>query len=110
MPRCSSNVEVRHGNLVVGPPVLSEPAYIFAAMNAISRMMNDAKLTTLYVPLFGSGHGDLAADVALLSLALALVTTPDIRQSNIVVFRRDAEAEPDVDPRVVRTILAHVAR
>jgi Predicted nucleotide-binding protein containing TIR-like domain len=31
----------------------AEPAYIFAAFYAINRVMNDQKLTRLYVPLMG---------------------------------------------------------
>jgi hypothetical protein len=90
--------------------IKAEAAYIFAAVDAISRVMNDKKLTTLHVPLLGAGHGDVAADESLLCLALALVATPDIRHAHIVVFRDSETSTPEVQPQEVRTLLTYVAR
>lgn len=90
--------------------IKAEPAYIFAGVRAVSRIMNDHRLRRIRVPLFGAGHGDMDGKLALFCLALALVTTPDIRDANIVVFRANSESEPDVAPEMVRKILAFVGR
>ena len=92
-----------------GEGIKAEPAYIFSSVQAICRIMNDDRLTRLYVPVLGSGHGDLPNEVALFCLVLALVTTPDIRSATIVVFRKTRESPPDVSPEVVRKILAFAA-
>jgi hypothetical protein len=88
-----------------GEGIRAEPAYVFAAVRSISRIMNDKKLTTLYVPLLGAGHGDMCSEVALGCLVLALLSTPHIRCANIVVFRRPKDGETEVSPEVVRKIL-----
>lgn len=92
-----------------GEGIKAEPTYVFASVQAISRIMNDERLTDLYVPLLGSGHGDMDHDLALLCLALALANTPDIRHANIVIFRRTPEATPILAPEIVRKILSFVA-
>jgi len=90
--------------------IKAEPAYVFAAVQAVSRIMNDLRLARLHVPLIGSGHGDMDSQVALLCLALALATTPDIRHANIVVFRKTPDSESDVPPEMARKILAFAGR
>ena len=92
-----------------GQGIKAEPAYIFAGVQSITRIMNDKRLTSLHVPLLGSEHGDMASDVALLCLALALVTSYDIRHANIVVLRKTSDGKPEVPPDMVRRILAFVA-
>ena len=91
-----------------GEGLKSEPAYLFAAVRSISRIMNDKKLTELHLPLFGAGHGDMDDRTALFCLALALANAPDIRQANLVVFRKSPNARPSIDPQVVRRIMASV--
>ena len=76
-----------------GEGITAEPAYVFAAVRSISRIMNDKKLTTLQVPLLGAGHGGMRSEVALACLVLALLSTPRIRCANIVVFRRPKSGE-----------------
>ncbi len=92
----------------VGEGLKAEPAYLFAAVRSISRIMNDNRLTDVHLPLFGAGHGDMDDRVALFSLALALATAPDIRQANLVVFRQGPNSRPSIDPEVARNILASV--
>jgi hypothetical protein len=92
----------------VGEGLKSEPAYLFAAVRSISRIMNDKRLTDLHLPIFGAGHGDMDQRVALFCLALALATTPDIRQANLVVFRKSPSAKPSIEAEVARRILTGV--
>lgn len=92
-----------------GEGIKAEPHYIFAAIREVCRVMNERRLTTIHLPLLGAGHGDLDPEFALLTLVLALSEMSDIRESNVVVFQRDASARPEVDPEAVRRILALVA-
>jgi len=46
--------------------------------------------------------------VALFCLALALATTPDIRQANLIVFRKSPSARPSIEVEVARRILTGV--
>jgi hypothetical protein len=39
---------------------------------------------------------------------LALATAPDIRQANLIVFRKTPKDRPSIDPGVARRILASV--
>ena len=90
--------------------IKAEPSYVFAGVNAICRIMSDNRLTKLHVPVMGSGHGDMANEVALLCLVLALAATPDIRDANIVVFRRTEADTPELEQETVRKILAYAVR
>jgi hypothetical protein len=92
----------------VGEGLKAEPAYLFAAVRSISRIMNDKRLTELHLPLFGAGHGDMDDRVALFCLALALATDRDIRQATIVVFRKAPNARPSIDAQLARRILSGV--
>ena len=41
-----------------GEGIKAEPSYVLSCLTSISRIMNDEKLTDVYLPLLGSGHGD----------------------------------------------------
>lgn len=92
-----------------GEGIRAEPAYVFAAMHAVSLVMNDHKLTDLHLPLLGAGHGDMASEVALLCLSMAVMRVPHVRQTEIVIYRKSAEAKPEIAPEDVRKILAFAA-
>jgi hypothetical protein len=92
-----------------GEGLKAEPAYLFAGMHSVSRVMNDHKMTDVHLPLLGAGHGDMASEVALLCLCLALVRAPHVRHAEIVVFRHSTEADPEITPQNARKILAFAA-
>jgi hypothetical protein len=94
----------------------SEGRYLFAAMKAICREMNDHRLTDLQLPLMGSGHGGLECELALLYLLLSTKAVADDRLAGahrrsvtIVVFRRDANT-PAIQPDLIGRMLAVVKR
>jgi hypothetical protein len=89
-----------------GEGIKSEPSYILACLNSISRIMNDEKLTDVYLPLLGSGHGDLTNEVALFSMVSGLSTIVDIRRAHIVLFQKAAGTPPLVQPAEIRRMLA----
>lgn len=95
----------------------SEARYLFAAMKAICQAMNDGRLTDLYLPLMGSGHGGLEPELALLYLLLSTKAVIDdrsggghLRSVTIVVFRKDQSTVPNIHPDVVRRMLSLVKR
>lgn len=77
--------------------------------------MNDRRLTDLYLPVMGSGHGGLEPELALLYLLLstkAVVDHPQsgvhLRSVTIVVYRKDQNTAPSIHPDVVKRMLAVV--
>ena len=92
-----------------GEGIKAEPSYVLSCLNSISRIMNDEKLTDVYLPLLGSGHGDLTEEVALFCLVSGISTLADIRHAHIVLYQRDATSEPSIAARVVDRMLAHFA-
>lgn len=92
-----------------GEGIKAEPSYVLACLNSISRIMNDEKLTDVYLPLLGSGHGDLTNEVALLCLITGISTLADIRHAHVVLYQRSATSEPSIAATVVDRMLAHFA-
>lgn len=95
----------------------SEARYLFAAMKAICQTMNDDRLTDLYLPLMGAGHGGLEPELALLYLLLSTKAVIEdraggshLRSVTIVVFRKDERATPSIHPGVVSRLLSLVKR
>jgi len=95
-----------------GVGLRSEARYLFAAMKAICREMNDQRLRDLHVPLMGSGHGGLECELALLYLLLSLKavlndssTGAHLRSVNIVVFQNDDCSPPSVSREAAGRIL-----
>ncbi|MFL6247851.1 MAG: TIR domain-containing protein [Thermoanaerobaculia bacterium] len=99
-----------------GVGLRSEARYLFAAMKAICQEMNDGRLTDLYLPLMGAGHGGLEPELALLYLLLSTKAVLDdrlgghLRSVTIVVYRRDARTAPSIHPDVVSRMLSVVKR
>jgi Predicted nucleotide-binding protein containing TIR-like domain/Domain of unknown function (DUF6430) len=93
-----------------GEGIKAEPAYILACLHSIGRIINDEKLTDVYLPLLGSGHGDLTNEVALFCLVSGLSTMVDIKHAHVVVFQRDRDSPPPVAPSILKRMLAHFAK
>jgi O-acetyl-ADP-ribose deacetylase (regulator of RNase III) len=96
-----------------GDGVRSEAPYLFAAMRSICREMNDHKLTHLYLPVMGSGHGGLVDEVALFHLLLSVRAVLEDRSAGahllsvcIVVFQKDAATTPAIPRDVVSRIMS----
>ena len=89
-----------------GEGIKAEASYILACLNSISRIMNDEKLTDVYLPLLGSGHGDLKNDVALFCLISGISIIADIRHAHLVLFQKDADSAPLIEPAALKGILA----
>jgi len=99
----------------VGIGLRSEARYLFAAMKAICHEMNDRRLTDLYVPVMGSGHGGLEPELALLYLLLSTKAVLDdrlagthLRSVTIIVFQANAGTPPNISPDLIGRMLAVV--
>jgi hypothetical protein len=93
-----------------GQGLRSEVGYLFSAIKGINRIVKDEKIETLTLPLFGTGHGDVALEMGLLTFLLALSSV--LREGGahpglvtIVVFRADADAKPRLSMRAARRML-----
>jgi hypothetical protein len=77
----------------VGIGLRAEPHFLYASIQGIMETMNAYRLTSLSMPVFGSGHGGMPLSVALLFNVLALRSTllddvgRHIRRVQVVVFR-----------------------
>ena len=91
------------------------PQYLYAAVREINKVINDYRLSELTMPVMGSGHGGVPAELALLHTLLAISAVVNdfershLKRINIVVFQRDARSDPSIPRAIVRRTLALVA-
>jgi CAP12/Pycsar effector protein, TIR domain/Thoeris protein ThsA, Macro domain len=88
-----------------GEGIKAEPGYILSCLNSICRIMNDEKLTDVYLPVLGSGHGDLSNEVALFCLVSGISTIADIKHAHVVIYQGDPDSAPSIAPATVRRML-----
>ena len=89
----------------------AEPHFLYAALEGVAETMNERRLNSLTMPVFGSGHGGMPLHIAILFnlFAVRSILFEDLgrhmRKVRIVVFDGDAA-------RITRTtmnnIVAHV--
>jgi hypothetical protein len=96
-----------------GQGLSSKISYMFDGMRVLVEKMADARLNKAAMPVFGAGHGRVDPALALVGLLLAVAEVARygqggqrLRGVTIVVFKRDANSPPEVDPMVVRRALA----
>lgn len=94
-----------------GEGLRAEMSYIFKAVNKIQGIVADKRLSSVYVPLIGSGHGGLKKEVALFGMLLAVcdaLTRPSghsIKSFNIIVFQASEKDKPNVSPEIAKRLL-----
>jgi hypothetical protein len=90
--------------------LLAEIPYVFEAIKKIHEMMLDKRLSVIFCPVLGSGHGVLKKEVAFFSLILAFseaLKKPSgqhIHTVNIVIFKKN-NSKPDISQRVAKRLL-----
>jgi hypothetical protein len=88
----------------------ASPSYIFNAVDSIQREMANHRITQLYVPVLGSGHGGLKGEISLTCMLIAF-TELCARQSgrhlnvNIVVFKRDEKSKSTISDKSIKRAL-----
>ncbi len=93
----------------------ADAAGIFDAAAAIQRVMANHRLTRLFVPVLGSGHGGLREEVSLACMLIAFgelqrKSASSLKEVNIVVFRRDQDADCSVSEETIRRALDFASR
>jgi O-acetyl-ADP-ribose deacetylase (regulator of RNase III) len=89
----------------------AEPHFLYASMEGVIGAMNERRLSSLTMPVLGSGHGGMPLTVAILFnlLALRSILSEDLgrhmREARIVVFDGDAD---EVAGTTMHDILSHV--
>lgn len=95
----------------VGIGLRAEPHFLYAAMQGIFETMNANRLTTVSMPVLGSGHGGMPLSVALLFNLLALRSIlgdaigRHVRHVRVVVF---TGAAPEVSSATLQHLIARV--
>ena len=93
----------------------AQASYVFEAAVSLSRLMANRRLTRLYLPAIGSGHGGLKPEVALITLLLAFAELHGtlghrhLREINIVVYRPSPDSNPSISESFVRRALMFAA-
>lgn len=89
----------------------AEPHFLYAALEGVAEVMNENRINSLTMPVFGSGHGGMPLSIAILFnlMAVRSILTEDVgrklREVRIVVFEGNAN---DLDDTTMRDIVAHV--
>lgn len=96
-----------------GEGLASRISYLFDGMRELFTRLADARLNEVVMPVLGAGHGGIYPPLAFVCLVLAVAEAARYgqggqrpRKVTIVVFRRDANARPQVDRVVVHRALA----
>ena len=93
-----------------GEGLRAEMSYIFKAVNEIQRIVADKRLSSVYVPLIGSGYGGLRTEVALFAMLVAVCEVMNrpygnIKSFNIIVFQANDKDKPNVSPETAKSLL-----
>jgi len=97
-----------------GEGLRAEARHVLDCVAATHRLMVDRRLSRLYIPVIGSGHGGLKAEASLFCMLIALAEALQrpsghhLHEANIVVFRSDAKSDPSISSTTVRRALAFV--
>lgn len=89
----------------------AEPHFLYAALEGIVEAMNEHRLSSLTIPVLGSGHGGMTVPIAILFNVLAVrsILGEDVgrhvRAVRIVVFEGDAD---QLAGTTLHDLLAHV--
>jgi TIR domain len=95
--------------------IQARASYVFEAALSLSQLMANHRLTRLYLPVIGCGHGGLKPEVALICLLLAFVELQGqlghrhLREINIIIHRPTPDAVPAISESFVRSVLKFVA-
>ena len=79
----------------------ADASYIFTAASSLLQLMANNRLSCLHVPILGSGHGGLRQEVSLMCMLIAFGELSrkawhNLKEVNIVVYRRDSNSQPSV--------------
>ena len=90
--------------------------YVFQAAESIQCLMANNRLTRLYLPVLGSGHGGLKGEVSLVCMLIAFgelhrrKSAHNLREVNIVVYKHSENSPPSISEIGVKRALDFVSR
>jgi hypothetical protein len=94
----------------------SRISYLFDGMRDLLSRLGGTRINEAVMPVLGSGHGGVDPPLAFVGLVAALAEaaryaqgSQRLRKVTIVVYRRDAKSNPQVDSVVVRRALALIS-
>jgi len=93
----------------------ADAAYLFEVAESLQRLMANHRLTRLYIPILGSGHGGMRGEVSLVCMLIAFgelhrKSARNLKEVNIVVFRSSETSEPSVSEVTIRRALDFASR
>jgi hypothetical protein len=98
-----------------GQGLTSRTSYLFDGICELVQRLVDARIREVVMPILGAGHGRMYPALAFVALLLAVAEAAryapggrPLRRVTVLVFKRDADSPPEVDPVVVRRALALV--
>jgi O-acetyl-ADP-ribose deacetylase (regulator of RNase III) len=89
----------------------AEPHFLYAAIEGVAEVMNENRLSSLTMPVLGSGHGGMPLSIALLFnlLAVRSILNEDVgrklREVRLVVFEGNVK---ELSETTMQDILSHV--
>lgn len=97
-----------------GEGLRAKPRYILDAIAAVHGLMVDRRLSRLYIPLLGGGHGGIHPEVSLNCMLVGLwgaLRSPSghhLKSVDIIVYRATPTSAPEVSEEVVERSLSSV--
>jgi hypothetical protein len=92
----------------------ADAANLFKAATSLQRVMANHRLTRLYIPILGSGHGGLKGEVSLVCMLIAFgelrKSAHNLKEVNIVVFRSSETSAPIVSEAIIKRALDFASR
>ncbi|MFY4730279.1 TIR domain-containing protein [Nitrospira sp. BLG_2] len=98
-----------------GVGLRADAAYLFNAVASLQRVMANHRLTRLYTPILGSGHGGLKGEVSLVCMLIAFgelrrKSAHNLKEVNIVVFRGKETSTPSASEVTIKRALDFASR
>lgn len=111
----SENTEFNVGivavtHLLENGNILAYSENIMLAFKGVHKMMTQKRIKNAYIPLVGSGHGGLTAELSLLCLLISIIEGykredgHTLKNVNIVIYKKD-NGDKDVVPRKMKKIV-----
>jgi hypothetical protein len=94
-----------------GEGLRAEMSYIFRAVKETLSIAADQRLSSVYIPLIGSGHGGLKKEVSLLAMLLAVCEVlyrpygHNVEEFNIIIFQASEKDKPSISSEGVKHLL-----
>jgi len=96
-----------------GEGLSARVSYLFDGMRELVRRLADHRIDEVAMPLLGAGHGRITKPLAFVALLLAIAEAVrhvpggrQLKRVTIVVFQKQRDAKPEIDPIIIRRALA----